>query len=132
MSKPYLIDLPVFFDPNGSLVPIEFEAIPFAPVRVFFVSGRNGQVRGHHAHRTCSQFLVAVSGRVEVTTESNAGSKTFDLNDMSRGLFIPPNIWAWQRYIGNYSALAVLCSEPFDEADYIRDYTLFKSLNEVS
>ena len=49
---------------RGDLAVIEFaEALPFTPQRCFWtymIPGR--QVRGEHAHRRCSQFLVSAHG----------------------------------------------------------------------
>ena len=44
---------------------------------------------------------------------------------MSRALLVPPGIWAEQVYEGDDTVLMVLCDLPYDEADYIRDYTEF-------
>ena len=47
---------------------------------------------------------------------------------MNLGLHIPPMIWAVQYRYSPDATLMVLASEPYDAADYIRDYDEFLKL----
>jgi hypothetical protein len=42
------------------------------------------------------------------------------------GLLILPGVWAEQKYLENSSILTVLCDQPFNEEEYIRNYDEFK------
>ena len=50
---------------NGELTVIEgLKEIPYNICRVFFVRGDKGAIRGMHAHRECSQFLICLSSGI--------------------------------------------------------------------
>jgi UDP-2-acetamido-3-amino-2,3-dideoxy-glucuronate N-acetyltransferase len=107
-------------DERGILIPIEFEDLPFIPKRLFTVqSVPAGGVRGGHGHRICWQFLLALSGIIEVTTQTSAGSRTTRLTPGASGLIIPPRVFAEQRYVQAGGILLVLASEPYDPDDYL-------------
>ena len=57
---------PAYADPRGLLVPVDLDALAFAPVRVFVVAGPSaGATRGGHP-APCREQVVLVSGRVAV------------------------------------------------------------------
>jgi hypothetical protein len=99
--------------------------VGFAIRRVFCVRADGGAVRGQHAHKQCSQLLVALSGQVRVSCTDGAESKTFVLKGMGKGVLIPPTIWAEQIYEEDKSVLMVICDRPYEVADYIRDFGEF-------
>ncbi len=116
--------LPRFADLRGSLVPVEFETdLPFVPQRMFFVFDVPGvDVRGEHAHRQCSQFLVAVHGSLSVVLDDGEDSTEIRLNTPDAGLLLPPGIWGIQYKFTPDAVLGVFTSLPYDADDYIRDY----------
>jgi hypothetical protein len=119
-------------DLRGSLVAAEAgRGLPFTPQRFFLVFDVPGaEVRGEHAHRTCHQFLVAVSGSVHVIVDDGRDRQEFVLDDNRLGLYIPPMIWGIQYRYSEDCRLLVLASHPYDADDYIRDYADF--LNELA
>ena len=121
-----LIELPYHKENNGDLVVVEGEIIPFSIKRVFNVRQQKGDIRGKHAHRHCSQLLICTNGAVEVKCDDISTTEIYVLDKPNFGLFIPPGIWADQKYIENNTILTVLCDRPFEEADYIRNYDDFK------
>lgn len=102
--------------------------IPFRIRRVFWTYFTPERItRGRHAHKKTSIVLVALAGKISVSTETRAGiKKTFILDKPNVGLFIPPGVWHTQRYSHTAIQLA-LASHPYDEKEYIRDYKLFKA-----
>jgi hypothetical protein len=127
------VPIPTISDDRGSLAVAELGgALPFPVARAFMVFDPPGAItRGGHAHRHCQQFLIAIGGSVAVTLDDGTDRQEFLLDGPSVGLHIPAGIWAEQRYPGPASRLLVLASEPYDEADYIRDrgeYLRFKGL----
>lgn len=127
ISSVRLTKLPHHFENNGDLVVMEgMNTVPFAIARVFVVRAPTGAVRGQHAHRVCAQFLTCPSGAVEVLCDDGRETVTFVLDHPNIGLLVPPSIWARQTYRDPNSALTVLCDQPYDAADYIRDYNAFK------
>ena len=121
-----LIELPYLKENNGDLVVVEGNIIPFNMSRVFTVRASKDSVRGEHAHRHCSQLLICTNGSVEVKCDDTRTTEIYVLDKPNFGLFIPPGIWADQKYIEDNTTLTVLCDRPYEEADYIRNYDDFK------
>lgn len=114
-------------DINGNLGFIEGgRDLPFQIARAFFVYGVHaGDIRGHHAHKRCNQFLICVHGRVDVTCDDGTKRRTFVLDSPLKGLHIPPSIWAEQSYASSETMLMVLADRLFEESDYLRDRASF-------
>ena len=127
MTSPATIALPLVEDERGKLSFGEIgRQLPFSPKRYFLVFDTGGEtVRGGHAHRRCSQFLIAVSGTVVVTTDNGWERQEHRLDRPEIGLHIPAGIWAEQHYLGEDSKLLVLASEAYDPEEYISDYKEF-------
>jgi acetyltransferase-like isoleucine patch superfamily enzyme/dTDP-4-dehydrorhamnose 3,5-epimerase-like enzyme len=116
-------------DLRGTLSAGEFpKHLPFQPVRYFVVYDVPGKdVRGEHAHRESHQFLVCVRGSVSVVVEDGASAEEIVLDRPDVGLYVPPLTWAVQYKYSSDALLLVLASDPYDPADYIRDYDEFLS-----
>jgi UDP-2-acetamido-3-amino-2,3-dideoxy-glucuronate N-acetyltransferase len=117
-----------FSDLRGSLVAGENpgDAIPFTPKRWFLVYDvPSREVRGEHAHRTCHQFLICVTGQVTVAVDDGQHRGNVLLNDPTLGIYIPPRVWASQFRYDEGAVLMVLASDPYDPEDYIREYDTF-------
>lgn len=123
----HVIDLPKIHDPRGNLTFIEGgNHIPFDIQRVYYLYDvPGGSDRGAHAHKSLSQFIVAMSGSFDVVLDDGADKKRFHLNRSHFGLYVCPMMW---RYLDNFSSGAVcmvLASTKYDESDYYRDYAEF-------
>jgi len=103
------------------MVVFEEGAVPFPVRRAFVIYAGEGQTRGDHAHRTCSQMLVVLQGSVQVLVERGDETNSIVLTRLSSGLLLPPMTWATQNYLTDDAMLLVLCDQLFDESDYIRD-----------
>lgn len=111
----------------GYLTATDGKEIPFPVKRAFwtYFTPQN-VVRGGHAHKTTWLLLIALTGKITVTTETLSGrKKTFILDKPNVGLLIPPLIWHIQRHSHTAIQLA-LASQDYKEKDYIRDYKKFK------
>lgn len=110
----------------GYLTAAEANTIPFSLKRVFWTYFTPERIiRGKHAHKKTTVLVFALTGKIIVTTETTRGVKqTFVLDKPNVGLLIPPMIWHTQRYSHTAIQLA-LASRPFDEKEYIRDYSTF-------
>ena len=128
MTHTYTLELVSFKDTNGTVTVFEEGTIPFPARRVFLVEANSGEVRGAHAHRVCQQLLVAISGKITVTTTDGLTDTIHHLTNSTTGLVIPAMIWATQQYVGAEARLLVICDQLFDEAEYIRDFAEFTSL----
>ena len=121
------ISLPLFQNDSGSLIFVEnFSQVPFEIKRVFFVKGKKDNIRGNHAHYRCSQFLICLTGRIEVECDNGESKTTFLLDNCNKGLLIPPLVWAKQNYQLDNTSLTVICDMKYNKDDYIYDYELFK------
>jgi dTDP-4-dehydrorhamnose 3,5-epimerase-like enzyme len=101
--------------------------LPFEIRRVFWTYFTPDNIlRGRHAHRATEHVLLAVAGRIIVTTESMVGSlQIFCLDSPYVGLYIPPGVWHTMQYSLGAVQL-VLASQAFSEEDYVRNYSEFK------
>ena len=120
-------------DLRGSIVAADLvdRGLPFPPERFFVVYGvPSKDVRGEHAHRQCSQFLVCVAGAVSVVLDDGRVRDEVRLDSPVVGLLIPPMVWGVQYRYTPDALLLVLASRPYEPDDYIRDYDDF--LREVA
>ena len=124
MTLGRLIDLPKIADPRGNLtIAEERKDIPFDIKRVYWVYDvPSGENRGGHAHRQCSEFIVAVSGSFTVTLSNGTEQKTYLLNHPYQGLLVGTGIWRTLDDFSSGAVCLVLASERFAEDDYIRDF----------
>ena len=122
-----LIELPYFKESNSDLVVVEGQSnvFPFSIMRMFNVRSDRNSIRGRHAHRRCTQLLICANGAIEVQCDDSIETRKYFLDKANCGLLIPPGIWAEQKYIKEDTVLTVLCDQPFDEDEYIRDYKEF-------
>lgn len=121
---------PNFGDVRGDITVTDFDQpMPFPVKRIFYVYGvPSDRVRGEHAHRECSQLLLAVNGSVSVIVDDGSIREEVTLNNPSIGLFIPARTWAVQYRFSKDAVLAVFASHPYRSGDYIRVYDDFLAL----
>jgi hypothetical protein len=122
-----LIELPKISDPRGNLTFIEGERhIPFPIARVYYLYDvPGGAERGGHAHKALDQLLIAVAGSFEVVLSDGTEQCSVLLNRATQGLHIPRMVWREIRDFSSGSVCLVLASQPYDEADYYRDFDTF-------
>ncbi len=122
-----LIQLPKRSDPRGNLTYIEARRhVPFDIRRVYYVYDvPGGESRGGHAHRKLEQVLIAIAGSFDVRLDDGVERRTVTLNRAYQGLYIRTLIWRELENFSSGSVCLVLASEPYDEADYYRDYAQF-------
>lgn len=122
MSEPFLLQQRIVVQESGTLVALELPDGLDVKVRRMFVvnSVPRAESRGDHAHRECVQILTCVAGQIEVTVDDGRRSWVFLLKPDGSSLYIPPGLWATQKYLQSDSTLVVLASHHYDEADYFR------------
>lgn len=127
-----LIDFPLVNDAHrgGSLSFGQYpDHLPFEVQRHFIVFGAPANsVRGAHAHHSCKQCLICVSGEIRVDLDNGNEVSCVLLSSPSQGLLIHELIWSSQTYVAPGSVLLVLASDVYCEDDYIRSYAEFQSL----
>jgi dTDP-4-dehydrorhamnose 3,5-epimerase-like enzyme len=131
LSEVRFIDLPRHARADGEVIVAEAAAqVPFRIERMFALTAPAGAERGRHAHRRCSQFMICVSGAVDVVCEDGSRKNTFALNRRNQALLVPPGLWNTVEFRQNESVLIVLCDRVYEADDYIRDYAEFLSFRE--
>jgi dTDP-4-dehydrorhamnose 3,5-epimerase-like enzyme len=126
-----LIELPRHARADGEVIVAEAAAqVPFRIERMFALAAPAGAKRARHAHRLCSQFMICVSGAVDVVCEDGRRKNTFALERRNQALLVPPGLWNTVEFRQNESVLIVLCDRVFEADDYIRDYAEFLSFRE--
>lgn len=123
------IKLPVISDLRGDLSFAEIEHhLPFTPKRYFIVYNvHNKEIRGEHAHKQLSQFLICIVGSCSVMLDDGSQKEEYLLDNPGKGVLVPPMVWGVQYKYSSDAVLLVLASDVYDENDYIRDYDQFIS-----
>lgn len=124
--------LPKVEDLRGSLIFGEaLRHVPFEVKRYFLVFDVSSEhIRGEHAHRRLHQFLVCVAGRCHVVIDDGVSRHEVALDSPTKGLHLPPMVWATQYKFSRDAVLLVLASDYYDAADYIRDYHEYLALKQ--
>ena len=99
--------------------------VPFAIARMFALRAPAGAVRGKHAHRRCAQFMICLSGAIDVEVDDGAEKRSIALSSSERALLVPPTIWTTGTFGEPYTLVTVLCDRVYEAEDYVRDYAEF-------
>ena len=123
------INLPKIYDPRGNLTFIEGGMhIPFEISRVYWIYDvPGGESRGGHAFKKQQEFIVALSGSFDIVIHDGLKEERIHLNRSYNGLFVPNGVWRSMDNFSTNSVAMVLASTSYDEADYIRDFEIYKS-----
>ena len=92
--------------------------IPFNSKRIFVVKNVPiGSHRGQHAHKTESQYLISVTGRVEVELSGYKHEKKY--LEPFDSILLPPLLWTDLRKFERETVLLVFASSVFIPDEYI-------------
>lgn len=119
--------MPRILDPRGALTFAESSVhVPFPIQRIYYLYDvPGGAQRGGHAHRRLRQVLIAVAGSFDVVLDDGEARQRYTLNRSYLGLYVGEMVWRELENFSSGSVCLVLASEPYDEADYFRDYDAF-------
>ena len=129
MKKISTTAIPKIIDSRGSLGIIESKiSVPFEVRRIFYVFDLpTGSRRGAHAHKKLEQFLLCLSGSLDVRIDDGLQEPyAVHLNRPWEGIYIPPLTWVSQDNFSPGTVYIVLASEHYDENDYYRDYEEYR------
>jgi len=130
-SKPRVIEfVPIGNVSTGFLTVAALQRdMPFKVRRVFWTYGTPPDViRGGHAHYRTETVLVAVSGKIVVSTELVGGAPVeFVLDTPSRGLYLPPLCWRTMKYTASAVQIAFESTD-YSEEDYIFSMNDFRAM----
>lgn len=122
-----LIDLKVFGDERGRLIPFEKgNNCPFDVKRCFYIYNTSAEgVRGKHANRNSEFLMIAVSGSCKVKIDDGAKQEIIELKTPQQALYLGRMVWKEMYDFSPDSVLLVLANMLYDENEYIRDYDKF-------
>lgn len=125
-----VIQLPKFLDARGNLSFVQNAThIPFEIKRVYWVYDvPGGECRGGHAYVRNEEFIIALSGAMDVVVDDGEQKKTFSLNRSYFGLYIPKGLWREMNNFSTNSVALELASTEYDPLDYVMDYDVFLRL----
>ena len=131
MENIQIINLPKIEDPRGNLSFIEEENhIPFKIKRTYWIYDvPGGQIRGGHAFREQKEFIVALSGSLDLIVNDGEKTEKYHLNRCYYGIYIPNGIWRHMENFSTNTLVVVLSSTFYNENDYVRNFKDFKALN---
>ncbi len=114
-------------DDRGQLLALEeYKDIPFDIKRVYYIYDTlPGVTRGRHAHKNLEQILICVHGSCMLRLDDGFEQKEVLLDKPFEGVYISNDIWREMYDFSPDAVLLVLASEPYNEADYIRNYDAF-------
>lgn len=130
VKRPYIIRFPKIGNSQQGYISVaEHENLPLEVKRIYWTYFTPENVeRGKHAHYELEQILVAVAGKIVVTTEMPGEEpERFILESAYEGIYLPKLCWHNMQYSHN-SVQMCIASMAYEESDYIRDYNIFKSL----
>jgi len=119
------IDLPSVEDARGVLTAVESEMdVPF-PIRRVFYMHHIVSPRGAHAHPDTDQVLIAAAGELRAELFDGRSTRSFELRDPRRGLYIPRMIWVEMDGFSDDCIGLVLASTHYDNSKTIRSRSEF-------
>ncbi len=131
--KPKIIELPKIVDKRGNLSFFEHpKQLPFEIARTYWIYDvPGGEIRGSHAFKEQSEFIVALSGSFDVVLNDGEKEQRFSLNRSYYGLYIPKMYWRKLENFSTNSLALIVSDQGYDEQDYIRNFDEFKALRNV-
>jgi uncharacterized RmlC-like cupin family protein len=103
------------------------KGLDFQPKRLFWLHHVSaGQWRGRHGHRETELVMVAMNGACRVHLDDGAMTETVTLDDPARALYIGTWVWHELTDFTPGTSVAVIASTLYHEAEYLRDYEVFK------
>jgi dTDP-4-dehydrorhamnose 3,5-epimerase-like enzyme len=127
-EEPKVIQLPKIIDARGNLSFFEnSKQIPFDIVRTYWIYDvPGGEIRGSHAFKEQSEFIIAMSGSFDVKLNDGKKEMIFSLNRSYYGLYIPKLFWRSLENFSTNSLALIVSDKEYDENDYIRNFDEFK------
>ncbi len=122
------IKAPGASDARGSVNFLELgKGLDFQPKRLFWLHHvAPGQWRGRHGHRETKLVFIAANGGCRVHLDDGKVKETVTLDDPTTALYMAPWVWHELTDFAPQTAIMVMASSLYEEADYLRDYDVFK------
>lgn len=116
------INIPSHSDSRGVLTAVESgQDIPFEIRRVYMLHHIVDE-RGGHAHRDTQQLVIANSGSFEIVLSDGTNSRSFLLDDPTRGLLIGSMLYIRMKSFTPDVRAVIIASTHYDCARSIRSW----------
>jgi|TARA_B110000503_G_scaffold140357_1_gene231037 dTDP-4-dehydrorhamnose 3,5-epimerase-like enzyme len=102
---------------------LHFSELSFRAERIYWIHGPSGR-RGGHAHKRLRQSFFCLAGEVTIALNDGIVSEICKLT-AGQGALLLPGLWRDIEPLSEGSILLVIASDPFDENDYIREFSEF-------
>src|SRR5690606_6671757 len=111
-SIPQIIALPKILDDRGNLSFFQnSNHIPFNIKRTYWIYDvPGGETRGGHAFKQQQEFIIALSGALDVVLYDGVNEHKYHLNRSYEGLYVPNMFWRWMENFST-NALALVVSD---------------------
>ena len=118
---------------SGTLIPISLSKdIPFKTKRIFMIYGNKNFVRGNHAHKKCSQFLIPIFGKIKIDYFDKVRKNSVLLNsNKKKGILLKPLTWCKLTFLSKNSIILVFCDREYEYKDYIEKISDFKKILKI-
>ncbi|ENE5173040.1 FdtA/QdtA family cupin domain-containing protein [Vibrio cholerae] len=125
-----ILEFKAMGDERGQLVALEsMNQVPFDIKRVFYVYGTSGdKAHGCHANKKTKFVIISVSGSCIVTVNNGVHSKDIILDCQTKGLYLDKMVWKEMHSFSKNSVLMVLCSEKYDQEEYVHNFDEYLDL----
>jgi dTDP-4-dehydrorhamnose 3,5-epimerase-like enzyme len=127
----YIKKINFFQDSRGKLVSIDHKKFKYFSIkRTFFINFlRSKVIRGKHAHKKCSQFIICISGKIKIRTiDSKLNKKDFILSNFNKGIYIKPYVWIEIVSLKTNTSIVCFADRKYEKLDYINTFTEFKKI----
>ena len=113
--------LPSVQDLRGVLTSIESDIdIPFEIKRIFYIHHAELD-RGGHAHIDTDQIVIAISGSFQIELYDGVNEVTFNMDDPTKGLYIPRMIFIKLLNFSSDAVCVVLANTHYEIKKSIRN-----------
>lgn len=125
-----IINLPKIEDPRGNLSFVQdFDQIPFKIERIYWIYDVPGGKRlDGRAHKNKQEFIIALSGSMDVIVDDGLETRKFQLNRSYYGLYLGNCIWRHLENFSTNSLVLILSSAKSCVDDDICDYQEYLKL----
>ncbi len=127
VKKYEILSFPEFIEPRGSLIPLEFEGLPFVPQRAYLVTSNNGAPRGGHAHIVEEEIFFVPHGKVTVVVNDGSGDTEIFLDTKKKGVHVKTGCWHELKNFSPGAVVLALSSTTYlpGESNYMTDKEVF-------
>ena len=132
--EPCIITLSKNEDPDrGNLSYIEKDNhIPFSIEQTSWIYNVPGDIeKKGHAFKNRENFIIALSGSLEVVINNGQDNKIFNLNAANKGLYVPAGLWQQMKNFSTNAMVIILGSTKDSEEDFIRNYKEFLRMRSI-